>query len=220
VRITVAPANAATFPLYFRMPAWCTAPKITVNGAAQAVTPDAKGFVCLARQWNKGDTVELTFPMAVQCVQGYETEYPKTYRSYFDYKPDEVFRKRRLPYASVSYGPLLFALPIADKDPNTHVANAKWQYALDLDPKQVATAAQVTRQPMPAKWDWPLNAPLTISVPAKTFNWKPTDAQALPSEAVEGATAETIRLIPYGCTKFRISMFPVTKKAWSKPAGQ
>ena len=26
---------------------------------------------------------------------------------------------------------------------------------------------------------------------------------------------ETIRLIPYGCTKFRISMFPVTTRAWA-----
>ena len=36
------------------------------------------------------------------------------------------------PYASVSYGPLLFALPIADtKDANTPDPAAKWQFALD-----------------------------------------------------------------------------------------
>ena len=34
--------------------------------------------------------------------------------------------------------------------------------------------------------------------------------QALPAAPVEAGRAETIRLIPYGCTKFRISMFPVT----------
>ena len=37
------------------------------------------------------------------------------------------------PYASVSYGPLLFALPIADtQGPNTPDPAAKWNYALDV----------------------------------------------------------------------------------------
>ena len=39
--------------------------------------------------------------------------------------------------------------------------------------------------------------------------------QALPDAPVEGAQSETIRLAPYGCTKFRISMFPVTPRAWA-----
>ena len=160
--------------------------RIAVNGSAQDATPDAKGFVRIERQWSKGDTVELVFPMTVRCARGYETEYPSMYRQYFDYKPDEVFKKRRFPYESVSYGPLLFALPIADKDPNTRVADAKWQYALDVDADRVAAEAKVERRPMPAKWDWPLNAPLAITVPAKTFDWKPSDTQALPAKPVEG----------------------------------
>jgi uncharacterized protein len=65
-----------------------------------------------------------------------------------------------------------------------------------------------------------LNAPLVIELPAASFDWKPSDIQALPAEAVEGTASETIRLIPYGCTKFRISMFPVTKKAWGKKSSE
>lgn len=63
---------------------------------------------------------------------------------------------------------------------------------------------------MPARWDWPLAAPLSLTVPARAVDWNPTDEQALPSAPLEGGRAETIRLVPYGCTKFRISMFPVT----------
>ncbi len=76
------------------------------------------------------------------------------------------------------------------------------------------------RQPMPAKWDWPLDAPLAITVPARTFDWRPSDSQALPAQPVDGITAESIRLVPYGCAKFRISMFPVTKKAWGQQADE
>ena len=66
---------------------------------------------------------------------------------------------------------------------------------------------------MPAHWDWPLGCPPRVNAPAQAFDWKPTDAQALPDGPVTGTTSETIRLVPYGCTKFRISMFPVTPKA-------
>jgi hypothetical protein len=53
-----------------------------------------------------------------------------------------------------------------------------------------------------------------LKVPARVFDWNPTDAQALPEQPVTGTASETVRLIPYGCTKFRISMFPVTPRAW------
>lgn len=214
IRITVDPERAASFPLYLRVPAWCDGAQITVNGSPEKATTDRNGFVRLERQWNKGDVVTLVLPMAVQVARGYETEYPSMYRQYFNFKPDVVFKKRRFPYESVSYGPLLFALPIADKDPNTRVADAKWQYALDVDTRRLADEAKIERRLMPAKWDWPLDAPLTITLPARTFDWKPSDIQALPGEPVNGAAAERIRLVPYGCTKFRISMFPVTKKTW------
>jgi hypothetical protein len=101
-------------------------------------------------------------------------------------------------------------------DPNTPAKNAKWQYALDTDAGQHDGGITVTRQPMPAHWDWPLKAPVVLRVPARAFDWKPTDAQALPDKPVTGTSSETVGLVPYGCTKFRISMFPVTPRAWGR----
>jgi hypothetical protein len=66
---------------------------------------------------------------------------------------------------------------------------------------------------MPARWDWPLDAPVVVKAPVQAIDWNPTDAQALPDKPVSGTASETVRLVPYGCTKFRISMFPVTKAA-------
>jgi hypothetical protein len=61
-----------------------------------------------------------------------------------------------------------------------------------------------------------LDAPLTLKAPAKAFDWNPTDLQPLPAGVVEGGTGETVTLVPYGCTKFRISMFPVTARCWGR----
>ena len=216
IRVAVDPQQTATFPLYFRIPGWCAAPRITVNGATVEAAPDTKGFVRLERPWSKGDSVVLVFPMSVRVTRGYETEYPESARAYFNFMPAEVFKKRRLPYESIFYGPLLFALPIPDRDPNTPIAGARWQFALDCAPGAEGKEIVLERKVMPKKWDWPLDAPLALKVPACAFDWKPTDAQALPERPVEGKTPESIRLVPYGCTKFRISMFPVTAKTWGE----
>jgi len=178
---------------------------------------DGKGFVRIARSWTKGDVLELRFPMTPCVVRGYETEFPSANRDYFKFEPAPLFSPRHLPYASVLYGPLLFALPIADIDPNTPAEHARWQFALDTDTAHGDNGIKVKRKPMPHHWDWPLDAPVAIQVPSRSFDWNPNDAQALPERPVTGGLSESIRLVPYGCTKFRISMFPVTSRSWTSP---
>jgi hypothetical protein len=71
---------------------------------------------------------------------------------------------------------------------------------------------------MPAKWDWPLKAPLKLRVNAARCDWTPTPQNPLPPEPVAQAKSpERITLVPYGCTKFRVSMFPVAAKAAKSP---
>jgi uncharacterized protein len=213
IRVEVSPRRTARFPLYFRIPAWCQRSEIMVNRSPQAARPAADGFVRIEREWSKGDIVELRLTMPVRIECGYETEYPKV--KYW-WKKTAVFDRRRLPYASVHYGPLLMALPIADVDPNTPRADAKWNYALDNDGAKPGVDVRVERSPMPSYWDWPLAAPLTVTIPAREFAWHPSDRQALPDAPVAATgPSVTIRLVPYGCTKFRISMFPVTPRAWA-----
>ncbi|MEK7676977.1 MAG: beta-L-arabinofuranosidase domain-containing protein [Verrucomicrobiota bacterium] len=214
IQMKVDPEKTVAFPLYLRVPGWCHEAWMSVNGSPTSATPDAKGFAKIERTWTQGDVVELRFPMKPQVVRGYETEFPSSNRDYFRFEPAAVFQPRRLPYASVLCGPLLFALPIPDTDPNTPLKDAQWQYALDTHAEQKDAGITVERRPMPAHWDWPLHAPVGLKVPARAFDWNPTDAQALPDGPVTGGQSETIRLVPYGCTKFRISMFPVTPRAW------
>ncbi len=214
IRLRAEPAKKAAFPLYVRIPGWCQNARITVNGFRVPVTRDSKGFVKIARTWTKSDVVELRFPMNPRVICGYETEVPSANRRYFGYRGQEYFQPRRLPYASSLLGPLLFCLPVADVDPNTPAVDAKWQYALDTDATRREAGITVEHKSMPTHWDWPLNAPVVLKVPVQSFNWQPTDVQALPASPVSGIAPTIVPLVPYGCTKFRISMFPVTEQAW------
>jgi uncharacterized protein len=124
------------------------------------------------------------------------------------------------PYGTISYGPLLFALPIRDVDgPNNPDPAAKWSYALDVQPDKLASDITVERQAMPAQWDWPLAAPLKLRANAVPCPWTPEPKSPLPtSPIVTQEPSEKITLIPYGCTKFRVSMFPVTERTLQPPA--
>jgi hypothetical protein len=197
IEITVKPAQEAKFPLMLRVPGWCKKAVVKVNEAEVKATADAEGFVRAERTWKAGDKILLEFPMSPVVNTGKDANAGGA------------------PYATVSYGPLLFSLPIPDtKDANTPDPAAKWQYALDAAANQPGAVMIAERRPMPAKWDWPLDCPVKLKVNAVAFDWKPTLETALPAEPVAAqGTPEPITLVPYGCTKLRVSMFPVTAKA-------
>ncbi len=217
IDLTVKPAKKATFPLLFHIPGWCAKPELSVNGSAVKIKADTKGFACVSRTWKPGDTVRLRFPMTA-VVQTGRDNAPDTPPYTGEHKPTLVTipgndrATRGLPYASVSYGPLLFSLAIPDTaDANTPDPAARWKFALDVQKPEIT----VERQAMPAKWNWPLESPLKVKVNAVAIDWNPATAMPkLPSlPIVSQKPSEQLTLVPYGCTKFRISMFPVTAEA-------
>lgn len=87
---------------------------------------------------------------------------------------------------SVYLGPLLFAAAIPEKDDDTPAGEVRVpSLAAKLDPAEIA----VSRRPVPHPWDWRVDAPVKLTL---------RDADGQPLE-----------LVPYGCTKLRISAFPV-----------
>ncbi len=89
VKLTVSPEKPAKFTLKLRIPGWVqgrpvpsnlyrydnampAAVRILVGGAGIGATPDASGYVSIAREWRSGDTVELDLPLRVQVVHGNE----------------------------------------------------------------------------------------------------------------------------------------------------
>lgn len=227
ITMEVTPSREAAFPLYLRIPNWCAIPEIQING--EPVQAAADGFVKLDRTWKPGDRIGIRFPMSPRVICGQETPYPD--QEYFRQEPVPKFhqppsrqlaqlRDVRNPFASVMYGPLLFALPIPDETPNKVAPGAQWNYALNVSPKDVASGIEVARTPMPDHWDWALASPLHLRADAVQFDWKPRELQPLPAAPVTGGEKSKIELVPFGCTKFRVSMFPVTEKLWTGRAGK
>ncbi len=63
LQVVQATRSAATIAL--RLPGWCNAPALRVNGAVVGVE-QAEGYARLTRRWKAGDRIELDLPMQVR----------------------------------------------------------------------------------------------------------------------------------------------------------
>ncbi|HUT88493.1 MAG TPA: beta-L-arabinofuranosidase domain-containing protein [Thermoguttaceae bacterium] len=89
VAIELAPSKATAFRLRLRIPAWCAAARIAVNGEVVQEAAAGGQFVAIERSWQKGDQVALEMPMRWRLVRG---------------------RKRQAGRVAVMRGPVVFCL--------------------------------------------------------------------------------------------------------------
>ncbi len=68
VTLRVSPEKPATFSLSLRIPAWCQAATLKVNGQSVDASKPEKGYVTVTREWRRGDVVKLDLPMEIRRV--------------------------------------------------------------------------------------------------------------------------------------------------------
>jgi DUF1680 family protein len=92
----------ATFALRLRLPGWCAAPRLSVNGEAVDLGGAEGGYALLSRTWQSGDVIALDLPMPVERVYAHPSV--------------------RADVASVALrrGPLVFCLEQADHQAPLH----------------------------------------------------------------------------------------------------
>lgn len=195
----------ASFPLRFRVPAWCANAAVRVNGE-EVSAPIEKGIVCQERTWHRGDVIELYFPMEVRTEEWYDRAW------------------------SIVRGPLVYALRMEEKwtwkpfygadrcygDGAWEVTSTTpWNYCLMRDSFHV-DACEVEERPI-ADYPWTAeHAPLVLRVPARTLpHWTDIDSVAYWTEDGNDTGASLmLPLIPYGCTTLRIAAFPTRIVPW------
>ncbi|MBI3118595.1 MAG: glycoside hydrolase family 127 protein [Candidatus Hydrogenedentes bacterium] len=70
VAIHVNPAQSVEFTLTLRIPGWCAAGSVLVNGEAVGPAQLSPGYFPLRRTWSPGDRVEVSLPMPLRLVRG------------------------------------------------------------------------------------------------------------------------------------------------------
>lgn len=143
VTLRIRSASAGEMPLRLRIPSWCGAAEISINGSAADFTA-VDGFALIRREWKAGDVVGLKFPM--QVVTGRTDDYLERNKSYCHFMR----------------GPLLFAKEIPGSDENTPAGEVS---APVFSSDDALRSVRIVRRPMPKMWRWnPDDAPVRLKL--------------------------------------------------------
>jgi hypothetical protein len=204
IRITVQSAQSVEFPLYLRVPGWANG-EVAIKMGGQTISGQATGsFLTLKRKWEPGDTVELILPMKLRTERRFNNA------------------------VSILRGPLVFSLKIGERFEKLKSHHATlptadwavypetpWNYALVLDAARPEGSVTVTSQKPTAVPFANEGAPVVLNVKGrlvKGWGMVNNSADAPPASPVESAEPLVdLQLIPYGCTRLRVTEFPVVK---------
>ncbi len=103
VALRVEPERLATFGLRLRIPSWCRAAEVRINGTALALEQSIEhGYVVIEREWQAGDTVVMDLPMPIETRHAH---------------PDVV---ADIGQVALQRGPLVYCFEQADHDVPLH----------------------------------------------------------------------------------------------------
>ncbi len=196
--------GSVRFPLYLRIPRWAWGASLKINNKPVKIDAAPLSYVIVERSWKSGDQIVLDLPMELSVRRWTENKNA----------------------ATVDYGPLSFSLKIGEQwkryggtdawpEQEVHPTTA-WNYGLVMDEKNPAIAFKVIKKKGAiAKQPWtPENAPIELEARAQKIAAWTADSTGLvgklqPSPVASTEPVETIRLVPMGCARLRISTFPV-----------
>ena len=201
VRLTVQGQTSVAFPLYLRVPGWCRDFAIRLNGKSLDVETRPQSYVRIHRGWVAGDVVEIDMAMSISL-----TQWPRNGS------------------VTVDRGPLSYSVRIEEQWRRCGGTDnwqewevyptSPWNYGLEIDRDKPADSLTVQEKDIEGQQPWTIqNAPIEILAKARRIPaWQldGNDVQELrPSPVRSDEPAETIRLIPLGCARLRMSCLPV-----------
>ena len=204
IRVLVNAEKPVRFPLLLRIPAWAEGAEVRVGASREPVVARAGAFCRVEREWRGGTELSLRLPMRPRLRAGFRGA------------------------VAVERGPLVYSLRIGEqwKRIDADAAHRElphgdweiypttsWNYALDVSPETVEADTSFEERPVGELPFSPDGAPVLARVRGRrvpgwgAVNGSAADVPEGPVASTEAA--ETLTLIPYGCTNLRMTEMPL-----------
>jgi uncharacterized protein len=202
IQFKVQTPKPVRFPLWIRIPEWAEGAKYAIGGMEKSLVPGT--FAVIERQFKPGDVVSLTLPVPLRAEERYNKSVAILRGPlYFSLKIGEQFAKLKSYHET---------LPVCDWEIKPTTA---WNYGLRLDPQDLGKALEVATRPIGKEPFAQSTAPVVLKAKGRLLpNWqlKNNSADDPPaSPVVSDQPLTDLELIPYGCTRLRVTEFPVLK---------
>ncbi len=190
VQFRLSTTKPVRFPLRLRIPAWCRAAFVSLNGDKLDMSPLPGEWAVIEREFRDGDLVRLEFEAAVTT-----SEWPNAGLAF-------------------EYGPLVFSLPVENGQPwnfglDSPKAGRGQTFELvhrpvsgyPWDPAHAPLSLQIVGRRL-SGWK------LKTSVDPR-HGKSVTVVTKFPAKRKAAGSAVPLTLLPYGCTTARVTVFPV-----------
>jgi hypothetical protein len=220
IRMKISITGKIKFPLYLRIPVWAETVQISYRN--KSVEGKGGGTVRLEEKWRDGDEIIINIPLKLR----YETRYNNSISIlrgplYFSLRIDKEYKKVKIDNDNFIYkGSVDWEIyPKSD-----------WNYGLIIDKENLMRGNQLIENPVAlypfadkgdmvwsadssAYVKWEMDAPVIIRTRGmKIRDWTMMNNSAAnpPLSLIKPeGDPEEVTLVPYGCTRLRITEFPV-----------
>lgn len=233
VRFRVSCKNPVAFTLHLRIPTWCSAPSLRINDEIQDLDLQETGFCDVQRTFCNDDRVELELPMRIRVTRwpwgGIAIErgpivYALPVEQRWEVDANAKYATSEFPtwnaYPGSNWNYALYIDPDhpLDSIDVMHSENAVDPWSTDAPPVWLSVPAVVVPE-------WTLHRPTKVVgeyftsqgirqfVHTGDFAFTPQLPHTNILEGVRSGKTRRIKLVPYGATHLRMSVFP-----WIMPA--
>ena len=220
VKLTIGTEESVRFPIELRIPGW--ADSVKINYKKKTVVAKGGSHFRINEKWEKGDQITLDIPLELRTEKRYNNSLSLLRGPlYFSLRIAKEYKSVKINYDNFGYkGSVDWEI----------YPKSEWNYGLLIDKQNITLGLKINQNtigkyPFVDKGDmiWSADsgkyfpstseAPLVITargirIPEWTMKNNSADFPPLSPVKPEG-DPEIITLVPYGCTRLRITEFPV-----------